>query len=104
MDYYLDAKVLYKKSSNETLLRCLDGIEAKKKKALQKVHEGICATHASRHMMDRQIQRSGYLWMNMERDYIEYVKKSHKCQVYSDKINAPPTPLFNLTSSWPFAM
>jgi hypothetical protein len=98
MDYYLDAKVLYKRSSNETLLRCLDVIEAKKKKALQKVHEGICATHASRHMMARQIQRSRYLWMNMERDCIEYVKESHKCQVYSDKINAPPTPLFNLTS------
>jgi hypothetical protein len=32
MDYYLDAKVLYKRSSNETLLRCLDVIEAKKKK------------------------------------------------------------------------
>ena len=25
-------------------------------------------------------------------------------KVYSDKINAPPAPLFNLTSPWPFAM
>jgi adenine C2-methylase RlmN of 23S rRNA A2503 and tRNA A37 len=29
IDYYLDAEVLYKRSSNETLLRCLDGIKAK---------------------------------------------------------------------------
>jgi hypothetical protein len=32
----------------------------KKKKALQEVHEGICATHASGHMTIKQIQRSGY--------------------------------------------
>jgi hypothetical protein len=25
----------------------------------------------------------------MKRDYIEYIKKFHKCQVYGDKINAP---------------
>jgi len=31
MDYYLDAEVLYKRSSDETLLRYLDGIAAKKK-------------------------------------------------------------------------
>jgi hypothetical protein len=24
--------------------------------------------------------------------------------VYSDKVNAPPTPLFNLASPWPFSM
>jgi hypothetical protein len=42
--------------------------------------------------------------MTMERDYIEYVRKCHKYQVYSDKINVPSTFLFNLTSPWPFAM
>ena len=25
-------------------------------------------------------------------------------EVHSDKVNAPPTPLFNLASPWPFAM
>ena len=35
IDYYLDAEVLYKRSSNGKLLRCLDGIKAKT--ALQKV-------------------------------------------------------------------
>jgi radical SAM superfamily enzyme with C-terminal helix-hairpin-helix motif len=29
MDFYLDRETLYKKSSNRTLLRCLDGVEAK---------------------------------------------------------------------------
>ena len=29
MDFYLDGKILYKKSSDRTLLRCLDDVEAK---------------------------------------------------------------------------
>jgi hypothetical protein len=52
--------------------------------------------------MARKIQRADYFWMALEKDCIDYVRKCHKCQVYSDKINAPPTPLFNLTSPWPF--
>jgi hypothetical protein len=42
--------------------------------------------------------------MILERGYIEHVKKCHKFQVYSDKINTPPTPLFIVTSSWSFSM
>jgi hypothetical protein len=41
MDYYLDAEVLYKRSSDETLLRYLDGIEAKKKKHYRKFTKGF---------------------------------------------------------------
>jgi hypothetical protein len=36
--------------------------------------------------------------MIMEKDYINFVRKYHKCQVYSDKINALLTPLFNILS------
>ncbi|XP_073262690.1 uncharacterized protein [Populus alba] len=102
MEFYLDGEILYKRSFNGALLRCLDEIEAKV--ALQEIHEGICATHASGHVMAKQMQRSGYFWMTMEKDCIDYVRKCHKCQVYSDKINVPPTSLFNMTSSCPFAM
>jgi hypothetical protein len=42
--------------------------------------------------------------MTMVKDCIEYVRKYQKYQVYSDKINAPPAPLFNLTSPWPFTI
>jgi len=42
--------------------------------------------------------------MTLERGYIEHVKKCHKFQVYSDKINTPLTPLFIVTSSWSFSM
>jgi hypothetical protein len=51
MNYYLDVEVLYKKLFDGTLLKCLDGTEAKK--MLWKVLKKICATHASGHMTAR---------------------------------------------------
>jgi hypothetical protein len=93
---------LYKRSFDGTLLRCLNATDARK--ALQEVYEGICSTHASGHMMARKIQKAGYFWMTLKKDCIDYVRTCHKCQVHNDKVNAPPTPLFNLASPWPFAM
>jgi hypothetical protein len=49
MNYYFDTKVLYKRSSNGTLLRCLDGTEEKKS-------------------TPRSSQRGLYFLMTMERD------------------------------------
>ena len=54
MDYYSDGEILYKRSFNETLIRCLNKKEAKQ--ALQQVHERICATHTNRHIMTRWMQ------------------------------------------------
>jgi hypothetical protein len=102
IDFYLDGEILYKRSFDGTLLRCLN--EADARKALREVHEGICSTHASGHMIARKIQKAGYFSMTLEKDCIDYVRKCHKCQVYSDKVNMPPAPLFNLISPWPFAM
>ncbi|XP_061947896.1 uncharacterized protein LOC133671224 [Populus nigra] len=73
IEYFIDGEILYKRSFDGTLLRCLDISEANK--ALYEVHGGICTTYANGHMM-----------------------------VYSDKINAPPLPLFNMVSPWPFVM
>jgi hypothetical protein len=39
IDFYLDKEILYKKSSDGTLLRCLDEVEAKD--TLHEVYEGI---------------------------------------------------------------
>jgi hypothetical protein len=102
MNFYLDGEILYKRSFDGTLLRCLNENEIEQ--ALKEIHEGICATHANGHTMAKQIQRSGYFWLTMERDCIDYVRKCHKCQIYGDRINAPPTPLFNMISPWPFDM
>ena len=76
MDFYLDGEIFYKKSSDGTLLRCLDEFEAKR--TVREVHEGICSTHASGHMMARKIQRAGYFWMTLEKDCIDYVQKCQR--------------------------
>ncbi|XP_073268737.1 uncharacterized protein [Populus alba] len=73
-------------------------------KPCMKCMEEFAPPMANGHMMARQMQRAGYFWLTMEKDCIEFVRKCHKCQVYSDKINAPPVPLFNMVSPWPFAM
>ncbi|KAG8480313.1 hypothetical protein CXB51_024726 [Gossypium anomalum] len=101
-DYVLDGEILYKRRKDQVLLRCVDAIEAKK--ILEEVHEGVCGTHANGFTMARQIMRFGYYWSTMEGDCINYAKRCHKCQIYEDKINVPPSPLHVMTSPWPFSM
>ena len=53
MGFFLDEEVLYKKGKDQILLRCVDANEAKK--IVHEIHEGVCGTHASGHVMARQI-------------------------------------------------
>ena len=100
MGFFLDGDILYKKSKDQILLRCADADEAKK--IVHEIHEGVCGTHASGHIMARQIMRAEYYWMTLENDCISYVRKYHKCQIYADKIHVPPTALNVMVSPWPF--
>ena len=100
--FFLDRDILYKKSKDQILLRCVDANEAKK--IIHEIHEGVCGTHANGHIMARQIMRAGYYWMTLENDYIRYVRKCHNCQIYADKIHVPPTTLNVMVSPWPFSM
>ena len=84
------------------LLRCVDADEAKK--IVHEIHEGACGTHASGHVMARQIMRAGYYWMTLENDCICYVRKCHKCQIYADKIHVSPTALNVMVSPSSFSM
>ena len=52
--------------------------------------------------MARQIMKARYYWMTLESDCINYVRKCHKCQIYTDKVHVPPTSLNVMVSSWPF--
>ena len=91
MGFFLDGDILYKKSKDQILLRCVDANKAKI--IVHEIHEGVCGTHVSEHVMARQIMRAGYYWMTLENDCISYVRKCHKCQIYVDKIHVPPTTL-----------
>ena len=102
MAFFLNGEVLYKRNHDGTLLRCVDASEARV--IMIEVHEGICGTHTNGHMMARKILRSGYYWSTMEADCIDYVRRCHKCQIYADRVNAPPFPLHSMVSPWPFSM
>ena len=51
MGFFLDGDILYKKSKDQILLRCVDANEAKK--IIHEIHEGVCGIHASGHVMAR---------------------------------------------------
>jgi transposase InsO family protein len=102
MGYFLSGNVLYKRSFDGVLLRCLDEKEARK--VIEEVHEGSCGSHSSGHNMARKILRLGYYWLKMETDCIEYVRKYHKCQVYADRVHLPANQLNVFAPAWPFSM
>ena len=56
MGFFLDRDILYKKSKDQILLKCVDADEAKK--IVHEIYEGVCGTHASGHVMARQIMRA----------------------------------------------
>ena len=100
--YVLDGDVLYRKSMDQVLLRCVNASEVRS--ILEEVHDGIYGMHANGFSMARKIMRYGYYWSTMEGDCIEYAKKCHKYQIYADKINSPPVPLHTMNSPWHFAV
>ena len=102
MGFFLDGDLLYKRSRDQVLLRCVNAEEAKR--ILEEVHDGSCGAHVNGHMMARQVMRAGYYWLTMESDCINYARKCHKCQIYADKIHSPPNALHVLAPPWPFSM
>ncbi|XP_017985369.1 PREDICTED: uncharacterized protein LOC108663961 [Theobroma cacao] len=46
MNFFLDGDILYRRSRDQVLLRCVDSAEARK--IVEEVHEGICGAHANR--------------------------------------------------------
>jgi len=94
--------ILYKRNHDMVLLRCVDAREAKQ--MLIEVHEGSFGMHANGHAMAWKILRVGYYWLTMESDCCVHVRKCHKCQTFTDNVNAPPVPLNFLAAPWPFSM
>lgn len=99
MDYYLDEDLLYKRSFDWTLLKCLN----KKKKGCAIITgnspENLC--HSYQQAYDDKANAE--IWVLLV-DYVNYVRKYHKYQIHGDTINAPLTLLFNMTSPQPFNM
>ena len=84
-------KCFTKKGKDRILLRYVDFFKANR--IIAEIHEGVCETHANGHRMVGQVMKAGYYWLTLERDCIQYTRKCHKCQIYSDKIHVLPTKL-----------
>ena len=48
--------------------------------------------------------RARYYWLTLEKDYIQFARKYHKCQIYVDKIHVSPKELYVMTIPWSFSM
>ncbi|XP_017984296.1 PREDICTED: uncharacterized protein LOC108663596 [Theobroma cacao] len=102
MSFFFREEVLYKRSRDQVILRCVDVTEANK--IMKEVHEGTCGAHVNGHILVRQIMRADYYWLMLESNCINFAQKCHKCQVYANRIHAPPVPLHVFTAPWPFSM
>ncbi|XP_014632486.1 uncharacterized protein [Glycine max] len=100
--FLLSGNILYKRNHDMVLLRCVDVREAEQ--MLIEVHEGSFGMHANGHAIAQKILRAGYYWLTMESNCYVHVRKCHKCQTFTDNVNAPPVPLNILAAPWPFSM
>ncbi|RDY00959.1 Pro-Pol polyprotein, partial [Mucuna pruriens] len=100
--FFLSGVILYKRSADSTLLRCVDDREARE--IMEEVHGRAFSTHVNGHALACKILRAGYYWSKMESDCCQHVKRCMKCQMYANNIHMAPSALHNLTSPWPFSM
>ncbi|XP_070045604.1 uncharacterized protein [Nicotiana tomentosiformis] len=75
--FFLNGEVLYRRTPNIGLLKCVDAAEATR--LLEKIHVGMCEPHMNGFTLAKKILRDGYFWMTMESDSILYVQKCHHC-------------------------
>ncbi|XP_070023268.1 uncharacterized protein [Nicotiana sylvestris] len=92
---------LYRKTPDLGLLRCVDAKEASK--LLEEIHAGTCGPHMNVFVLSKKILRTGYFWMTIVTDCIQYVCKCYQGQVHADMIKVPPNELNTTSSPWPFA-
>uniref|UniRef100_A0A2N9J551 Integrase catalytic domain-containing protein n=1 Tax=Fagus sylvatica TaxID=28930 RepID=A0A2N9J551_FAGSY len=74
--FFLSGEILYKRTHDATLLRCVDAEEANR--LIQEMHEGLMGAHANGPFPARKIMRA-------------------------DRKNAPPQYLHTMASPWPFS-
>ncbi|XP_070048920.1 uncharacterized protein [Nicotiana tomentosiformis] len=98
--FFLSRGILYKRTPDLGLLRCIDAKQAST--IMAEVHSGVCGPHMSGYVLTKKILRAGYYWLTMERDCISFVCKCHQFQVYGDLIHSPPSELHTMSAPWPF--
>ncbi|XP_038697948.1 uncharacterized protein LOC119995499 [Tripterygium wilfordii] len=92
--------ILYKRSYQGVLLRCLSQEEAQY--ALAELHEGVCGNHSGGRSLASKVMQTGYYWPMLRGDAAVYEARCDKCQRFSQIPHQPPTELVPISSAWPF--
>nr|XP_025884590.1 uncharacterized protein LOC112940533 [Solanum lycopersicum] len=66
LNFIISGEVLYRRTPDLGLLRCVDVVEAVK--LIEQIHAGACGMHMNGFTLERNILRAGYFWMTMEND------------------------------------
>ncbi|VFQ69588.1 unnamed protein product [Cuscuta campestris] len=99
--YKVQDGVLYKRSYNGVLLRCLRATEAKA--LMEQIHEGVCAAHQGPYSISRRAIIQEYFWPTMRKDCEEYVRKCLTCQHFQNIPGRPATNYTPISSVIPFS-
>ncbi|PKI75841.1 hypothetical protein CRG98_003756, partial [Punica granatum] len=67
LHYFLSGEILYRRSFNSTLLRCID--EQESRRLMEEMYGGNCGPHMNGLMLAKKIMRLGYYWSTMKIDY-----------------------------------
>jgi len=100
--YVVIGDVLYKRSFNGILLRCL--LSEDTDIALEHAHGGAYGGHFNGRSIFGKLIKMGYWWPTMEHDCYEHVKKCEQCQRQACLELTPTQELNYVTSPWPFSM
>lgn len=87
-NFFPSGEILYRRTPDLGLLRCVDTVEAIK--LVEQVHVGVCGTHMNGLTLARKILRADYFWMTMDIDCCKFVQRCHQCQIHGDLIRVPP--------------
>ncbi|XP_027103168.1 uncharacterized protein [Coffea arabica] len=94
--FFLNGEVVYKRTSDLGLLKSVDEDEADY--LMKEVCSGVCGSHMNEHLLVKKIMRTGYFWLTMEHDCVNFVRKCIKCQLHGDIMRTPPIELHSMTA------
>ncbi|XP_031106330.1 uncharacterized protein LOC116010979 [Ipomoea triloba] len=99
--YELIGDILYKRSYNGALLRCLYPDEARA--LIEEIHEGTCAAHQGAYTMARRAILQGYFWPGMAKECADYARSCPTCQQFQTGPGRPATNYTPISSVIPFS-
>ncbi|XP_073045532.1 uncharacterized protein [Primulina eburnea] len=92
--------VLYRRSFQGPLLKCLSGEETEY--VLREIHEGCCGEHLGGTALSRKVILAGFWWPQVNQDATRLVQKCQGCQHHSNFHHRPIANMQPISASCPF--